>query len=131
MRLPSLKNLKVEDFNSQKSWIGKLLSPLNQFMIQVYTALNGNLEFGVNVKGQVKTLTIDTDTVSYPVRFQTTFNTKPQGLWIINVRDLSGNPTTLTNAVFVDWTWKNNEIQINSFIGLPASTKFEITLIII
>ena len=130
-RLPSLKNLKTEDYPKQKSWIGKLLQPMNQFIQQVYSTLNGNVEFDSNIRSQIKRITVDTTDIDYPVKFQSTLGVKAQGLLVIDVRDLSSNPTSLTNSVFIDFEDKNRVIHLNKIIGLNANTRYELTLLVI
>lgn len=128
-RLPSIKNLKTEDYLEQKSWIGKLLAPLNQFMQVVYSTLNGGIEFGTNIRSQVTEVTYEVGVTSFPIRFQSSIG-KPQGLLVVNVVDISDTPTTLSAAVFPDWSYVQGMVHINALVGLStAGKKYRLTVI--
>ncbi len=130
-RIPPIKRLSTEDFKDQTSWIGKLLTPLNEFMSTTVAALNRGLTFSDNLAAQVKTLTITASADAYPLKFLCTLNSRPQGLWIVSVRDHASTPLTLTTAVFADWDYANGQVIINNITGLTAGRKYDICVIII
>jgi hypothetical protein len=128
-KLPSIKRLATEDFGSQKDWIGKLLSPLNQFMDSVVTALNNQLTFSDNMASVVKTISVSG---TYPLYFTWTRKDKPIGLWVVNAYEASGVHVTFTTAISADWEYTvSNQIRINSFVGLPTTTTYNVTIIVI
>ena len=130
-RIPPIKRLTTEDFKDQTSWIGKLLSPLNEFMASTVQALNRGLTFSDNFAAQVKTLTFTVDANTYPMKFLCTTGTKPMGLWVVSAKEVADNPATLTTAVFADWSYVNGQIVINNISGLTSGHKYDICVIIV
>lgn len=129
-RLPSLKRLSVEQYPSEKKWIGRLFSSLNSFFTQVYLTLNGNIEFGSNIKAQIKEFTFDVDNTPYPVKFVSDIG-KPQGLVVISVSEIAGNPSPVTSAVYIDWSYSSGFVYINNITGLSASKKYLVRVLVI
>lgn len=116
--LPPIKRITAEDFQDQKSWIAKLLQPLNSFFDSVYTALNKNLTFGENFRAMVRTVTVDNTLTSFtPIRIASTIG-RPAGLWVVGFADKAGQPQTISPAVSVDWGYENGTIIINKVAGL-------------
>lgn len=75
---PTTRRFLLEDFSGQKSWIPKLIDPLNTFLISVITAFNNQLTIGENMLGQVdrlrvRTATTATATASVPLSTFSTF----------------------------------------------------------
>lgn len=130
-RLPSIKRLTTEDFKDEASWIGKLLSPLNEFMASVVTALNKGLTFSENFNAQVKELTFTQSTALYPQKFLCTLTTKPMGVLVVRADEANDNPAPLTTAVMASWRYVNGQIFIDSFSGLTLGQKYRICVIII
>ena len=129
-RLPPIKSLQIEDFQDQKSWIGKLLIPLNQFMTTIYNTLNGSLEFGSNIRGQIHTINFIEGTTELPLRFRSTFG-RPQGVLIVNLVDVSDAPATITDAPYADWSFSGDQFVIRNILGLQSGKKYRITLLCI
>jgi hypothetical protein len=130
-RIPPIKRLTTEDFKDQTSWIGKLLTPLNDFMSSTVASLNRGLTFTDNFAAQVKTLTFTVDANTYPIKFLCTTAAKPIGLWVVSAREVSSNPSTLTTAVFADWSYSNGQVVINNFSGLTSGLKYDVCVIIV
>jgi hypothetical protein len=61
-RLPKVKRFAIEEFQSQKEWIGNLLDPLNTFMLATVSALSNNLTFSENSIAQFASLKVRTAT---------------------------------------------------------------------
>lgn len=134
-KLPSIKRLAVEDFGSQKDWIGKLLNSLNQFMTSVVTALDNQLTFADNMSAVVKSINVPglSSGSPYPLYFNWTLKSKPVGIWLVNATETSaGAHTTFTAALSVDWAYTvNNQVKINSIVGLPTTTAYTVTIVAI
>lgn len=129
-RLPTHKNIQIENFPSEhKKWVSLLLGPVNQFFGVIYSALNGNLEFGINIKSQIFEFTHDVDNGELPIKFQSNIG-RPQGVVILKVANLT-DETTLTVAPFIEWDFIQNQVRLNNIIGLPAGKKFQISILII
>ena len=61
--LPTIKRVQRSDLGGDiPQWVDSLLSPLNQFIEEVYSAFNRNLTIPENVKGQIKVLNFRTAT---------------------------------------------------------------------
>ena len=131
MKLPLFKKLSVESFEDQSDWIGKLFYPLNQFIGTMRLALNNNLTFSENMNAQVKELTI-TESTSYPLYFSATVNSKPDGLWVIGINEISGAPANFTSAVFIDWEYVgNSNIKIKAITGIDNTKTYNLKMIVI
>lgn len=116
--IPSLSRIVQEDFPDQKSWIGKLLQPVNQFMTQVVSAFSNNLTFSENLRAQITTVTVKGDLTFSPVEFKTKFT--PVGLWPIKIVDKAASPAVVTAPIFVDWSFNPSTslVTIDSVHGL-------------
>lgn len=124
-RLPALKSLKTEDFpKDQQGWIPRLLQPLNQFMLTVYQLLNGNLQFGNNIRAQIQEFTFE----GSEVRFQSEIG-RPQGLVLISIQDISASPTAITAACQPLWTYQGTQVVIQDVLGVSSGQKYRIRVL--
>ena len=134
-RIPPLKRLAREDFPEQKSWIGKLLSPINEFFNLVSSALDESLTFDDNFNAQTKDISfIKTATypsLDTPVSFASTVKGKPIGVLIINAVEDKDNPQPLVNAVTLSWTFAENTVKITGITGLTNDEKYAIKFLVI
>ena len=128
-KLPSIKNLIIEDFPDQKSWIQKLIYPINAFMEMVFLNLNKGLTFNENMLAFTKEVPfIGGSSAS----FKNIMKVRPVGLWIIDARQADDYNAILSSALYADWTYnQNNEIVINNISGLTAGKKYIITFAVI
>lgn len=58
MKLNQNPNLRVEDFPSEQSWIGKLFTQLNPFITAVNQVFDSNIDFVSNIKAVTKDYSI-------------------------------------------------------------------------
>lgn len=128
-KLPKNKKLIQEDFPSQRSWIAKLLQPLNQFMETVALALDKGLTVGENLDAQIAQVVV---TGGEEVSFSIRTRSRPQGLLVTRVEIIGGNEVALTEAVWPTWEVDpvNNTVKISSWIGLDSGTRYRITLFV-
>jgi hypothetical protein len=54
VKLNQAINLRVEDFQSEQSWIGRLFTQLNPFIAAVNRVLDNNIDYHSNIKSIVK-----------------------------------------------------------------------------
>lgn len=129
---PSRKRLMTEDFpKEQGTWIGRLLSPLNDFMLSVSAALSNQLTIQENLAMEAKELDVLVEASgTYPIKFKTKFNLKPVALWIGNVVEVAGSPMPITSAVYADWSETNGIISINNLTGLTTGKRYRVTVIV-
>jgi hypothetical protein len=60
MKLNQLPNFRVEDFQSEQSWIGRLFTQLNPFIQAVNQVFDSNIDFSSNIKSVTRQYTITT-----------------------------------------------------------------------
>lgn len=131
-KLPSFSRLTLEDFGSEKSWIGKLISPLNAFMTEIVSAFSNGLTFSENLSAVVKTVYVPAGSTSFPIYFAWTLKSKPIGLWVVSAYEASGTHTNFTAAVSADWEYTTDgKVKINGFPSLPTSTAYNVTVVAI
>jgi hypothetical protein len=135
-RLPPLKRLVTEDYEDQRSWIEKLLQPLNQFMESVTASLNRSLTFNENLDAQITTVEVTTNASSVvsETYFKVTTRNRPIGVTVVDVREtVSGLNSSIAGAVFPVWDFvpESKQIRLKTIYGLGASKKYTLTLAIV
>lgn len=128
-QLPSLKRLLLEDFQDQRDWITKLITPLNEFMENSLNALTRNLTFRDNILSQIKELEVTT--LTQPQSFKCTLVSKPLALLKASIVEVSANPQVITSAVDVDWEWDGSNIRIKNVTGLTAGKRYKLVVIVV
>lgn len=119
------RKFQQEDFKDQK-WIGALLSPLNTFISEIYSAFQNRLSVADNLYQEIKTLSLVNETSNFPVNFKTKFNKNPEGLTLIYCKASDG---TLPSAQpLIDWGFNDGILTITSISNLTASKKYTIKL---
>lgn len=58
MKLNQLPNFRVEDFESERAWIGRLFTQLNPFIQSVNQLFDFNIDFATNIKAVTRSYTI-------------------------------------------------------------------------
>lgn len=120
----------IEPFKDQASWIGNLLSPLNDIMNDLILAFNNQITIKENLYQEIKEIKFKNTAGDFPLKFKTKFNANPQGVLMIYSYDNTLSvPAALNSAI--DWTFANNELKISSISGLTASSTYTIRLLII
>lgn len=127
--LPPIQRLVVEDFQDQKTWIGRLLQPLNQFFESVYSALNKNLTIADNISGDVQTIELDG---TFPIKLAWKLKMRPVALLVGNVYRSDGSSTTLTEAVFLQWNFnQSSQLQIDGVVGITPTDAAKYKVLIV
>lgn len=143
--LPPIRKLYLEDYASQKSWIGPLLIILNQFMTAVVTALTKGLTLIDNTTSDIKYVTLanvptptTNNNATGPTSVSWTKSTEPVAVLVSNVQYLKGSPAvntafTLAAAVQVQWQMSSDgkNLQIIGVTGImPTQTnQYALTLV--
>ena len=133
--LPTIKRVQRSDIGGDiPQWVDSLLSPLNQFIEEVYSAFNRNLTIPENVKGQIKVLNFRTATnysskVFTEINYLNTLGRKTTILLLGQVLEV-GVPTKKHDALSVSW-YDNNDgtITIHYIAGLEDNKDYIVTLI--
>jgi hypothetical protein len=129
-KLPTFKRILPEQFPDLK-WLPEFVAPINKFMSEVQDAMNNKLTFQENMNAEVRTVLLDG---TYPIKLKWSKPNKPTAAWIGQAREVSGNHTTITTALYLDWEYTTEgNFQINNVAGLSASPtdKFNLTILII
>ena len=139
MKLPVFRRISEADFPATaKTWIGKLLTPLNLFIDQVRNTFNKNITFHENISCQIKELTFSTSE-SYsgydftPLQFLKEFDRKAVGLFVLQVFQIP-QPVGVQSfwSIWADWEdMGNGNIQINYVAGLRDSMTYKIRFLLI
>jgi hypothetical protein len=134
--LPTIKRVQRSDLGGDiPIWVDSLLSPLNQFIEEVYSAFNKNLTIPENVKGQIKNLSFRTSS-SYTsskefteITYLNTLGRKTQILLLGYVEEI-GTPKKKHDAITVSW-YDNNDgtVTIHYISGLSNSKNYNITVL--
>ncbi len=132
-RIPDFKRITVEDFPAEdQQTIGKLAFPINSFFEQIRGAFNKAIDFN-NLNQEVVTLSFTTNELGQPInalKFKTTVSGRINGMLPISLKILSNNEV-VTQAPFVNFTQNERFISILHISGLKASTRYEISLLVI
>jgi hypothetical protein len=127
-KLTAIKRFILEDFPAEpRKWLIKLIAPLNQFLDQTLTALQGGLTIRDNFKATTYQLSVSANQ-AYPMRLSYGLNERPTDVRIASLVENSGAPTAPTAAPFPYWTYDNGQLSV-TFIGLDASKKWSVTLV--
>ena len=139
--LPPIRKLYLEDYGSQKSWIGPLLIILNTFMTSVVSALTKQLTLVDNTTSDIKYATLTgVPTVTTPTTVSWTKAVTPLAILVGNVQQYTGSPPvltafTLSPAVQIQWNMSpdNHSLQIVGVTGImpTQTTQYQLTLICI
>jgi hypothetical protein len=135
-RIPNLKRIVLEEFPAEhRKWLVSLIDPLNDFFKIMYQNFNRGITFEDNIQSQIKEISFyKTATVpskSTPIQFKNTMPVKPIGVIVLKVQEDMSDPGVLSNAVSIDWTYSNNDIQIRNISGLTNGTSYKIKVLVI
>lgn len=142
--LPTIKSIRLEDLGAEApSWIVNLLSPLNEFIESMYSALNKDITLVDNVRASFRTVTFRTEsdyahpTHNFiPLKFSSAISGKAKAVFIAQIfpRD---NPTGLitttnaTGACVPQWADINGEINVLYISGLENSVYYTVTFLVL
>lgn len=117
MLIPSLTTIRVEDFPTEREWIGKLLFPLNQFLLSATTAINGNISLGDNIGCQTQVIQFTYgSTLDFPKQFKYNLTQRP-----IELRVCSVTENAVPIAVVHEWEFNNGVCYINNIYKVTTS----------
>lgn len=128
-RVPILRKLYSEDFPTQKPWIHKLLSPVNDFMRVVSESFNHQLTIADNLDG----FTITTECIHlYPIKIGNKLSKEPFAVFIGKVYNKTDS-TISTSAITPYWTYDATAktINIDNISGLNTAKAYDINFVIL
>jgi hypothetical protein len=137
-KLPNIKRISREQFQSAPGWIDQLIAPINTFFEIVYNALNKDINFNDNITCQLKQINFKT-TAAYnntaanftEITFPRTLVSTAQGLFVLQLMVVANNYVWIGNGVFVNWYDNNGVITIPLISGLAASTEYNLNMMVI
>lgn len=117
MLIPSLTTIRIEDLPSQKDWIGKLLLPLNQFLLSVTSAINGNISFGDNIPCQTQSLKfVYGSSADFPKAFVWSLSAAP-----VELRVCSATEDSVAIAVVIAWSYSGGQVSVSNIYKITSS----------
>lgn len=126
-RIPSTQKLIVENFPEQREWIGAMFQTINKFIGDVVTAINGGIEFGVNIQGKEfeYDFVYQSHATTFPQSFQWTLVSPPKALYVTAA--FENNPSLNRNftpiIALVNWSYTaDNQVQITDCVKLAGNT---------
>lgn len=134
--LPPIRRLYIDDYPTQKEWIGPFLLILNTFMQSLVSSLNDNLTLIENTTSDIKTIALITPpSVAAPAKVAWTKTRKPIAVVVGNVslKSSTGASYTLGDAVQVQWQMSplNDSLQITQVSGIVPSGTEQYTLTLV
>lgn len=134
--IPPIRKFYIEDYASQKNWIGPFLIILNTFMTTVVTALTKNLTLVDNTTSDIKYVTLSgVPTPTAPISVSWNKPIVPIAVILGNIRLSTGASLTLSNAVQIQWQMSqdNKSLQVTNIVGVTpsSSSQYILTLVCI
>ncbi len=124
MKLNQVPNFRVEDFQSEQSWIGRLFVQLNPFVQSVNQVIDRNIDYSFNIKS----LTREFDITSF-AEFSFTWpypESAPIDLRVTKALKGTSLEPTILNAA---WSYdaSNQLITISRMVEVNATTVSELS----
>lgn len=135
--LPATKRITRADLGEDvPEWVDNLLSPLNSFIEQIYTAFNKNISIPENIASQIVQLDINTNSNyssgEFPnTAFKRNLSKKANIVLIGQVKDLSDNEYKFVAGGYPSWEDNNGTINIYYIPGLDDSKKYRVNLLVL
>lgn len=125
MRLPPIKRFLMEDFQTEASWIGRLIIPLNTFMTIMTNGLDNGMTISENMLAQIKTISVSGATSQ--TSFLWPFQIKPIGCHVIACTKADGTPFQNPGVTF---TFSQGLVQV-TLTGLSPTDNYFVTFHVI
>lgn len=129
---PSAYRITREDLREAPGWIERLLLVLNDFMRDVFNALNGTLTIGDNVRGEFKTFQLKAGAAAADNTL--TFTTgvpRPRHVAVSQVSQADNPYAAVASAVYASWRFEDRKVIINAITGLTSGTTYDVTVLVL
>jgi hypothetical protein len=124
-KISSTKKIIVEEFpNEVRSWLKKLIEPLNRFLEQVYYALVNGLTIRDNLKAQVKSVTVLANQ-TYPLKTAWDLNERPTAVLVAQITESTAGTVPVYS---LSWVYDNGTIEL-TFVGLNSAKKYNVLIL--
>jgi hypothetical protein len=125
-KISTTKKIVIEEFPKEvRSWVGKLIDPINRFFEQTYFALSKGITTADNLKAQRFDLIIEVNQ-TFPMKVTWNLNERPTMLLIGQINEFNGVSSVGTHSM--EWTIDSGNILI-TFSGLSSSKRYRATII--
>ena len=113
------KRLTLEDFPTQKDWLGRLISPINDFISDVTKILNGGVVFADQTLGKEHEFrfTYQSDAISLPIGFAWNYLLPPRSLIVTFSTE---NGSTFIPLVAWEYTDKG-QVQLTRIVKITTA----------
>lgn len=133
-KLYNVTEIRAEDFpEDMRQSISILGGILNPFMQQLVELADGRVDFD-NLTTNIRTLELNVDSDGKPIQNNKlqTGKTQINGFQVIAATNLTNKAVTVTAQPFInDFTLLGGGlVQINEITGLPANSRFRLTILI-
>jgi hypothetical protein len=128
--LSNVKRILKEDYQPEAhELVERLGFVLNNFMDQVTTQMNGNIDFS-NLKEEIKTYKVTVNASGTPTTNDEVFTTvnAPRGVSVIRAENLDSPTTYVPAAVQVSYRAQVGSIKVLDIKGLTADVEYKLTL---
>jgi hypothetical protein len=127
MKIVPSKKIIPEDFPPEgRELIKRISQVINPFLDQITQALTNSVTLKDNLKCKVIESKLAVDT--YALKLPWDMNEKPTAVFIGQIT--KNNKEKVTQVYSISWLYVDGKIEI-SFIGLPAATPHDVTIIAI
>jgi len=135
LKLPGLKRIVIEDFNSdEQALIGKLAFIINPIIDVILQALNKNLSINDNFNQTVQDFSVRVNASGVPITetlIKYGLKTPCKGIQVINVKNTTNTGIYPSQTPFVSFEQiDSSTIKIKNVSGLVANNNYTITTII-
>lgn len=128
-KVSPFSSFRLEDFPTQRDWIGTLFLPLNSVLAEVTQALNGRVTYSDNIPAFTKN--ISGTTLSVPLSFKLEGAFTPTQM-IVAQAIKAGSPIAMAGA----WSIEGDTITVNKLyeidesgnLPLESGVRYSITL---
>lgn len=131
-KINNFRRISTAEYDGENAqMIETLASSLNPFMREVTDAINGQIDFD-NLKQNIIQFEATVDSAGTPKTNQLNVGvTSLSGLQVISARTSTNSNIYPTGTPFISFTPTGSSvITINNISGLPANTKFLLTVIV-
>jgi homoserine kinase len=127
-----VKRFKAEDFPADdQELVERIGDVYNNFADNVAQAINGGLNID-NLQEEIRTIEVEVNAAGTPtVNLDLTFSklSRINGILVLRAQAVNSTTTFATGAPFVSFVQTGSrKITIQNITGLPANTKFQLTL---
>lgn len=109
--------LRLEDFPTQREWIGTLFSQLNRTLAQMASALNGQTTLVDNIPAFTKV--VSGSSLSLPLSFQVPAKFIPAQMIVAQAMK-AGSPITMAGA----WSVNGDTVTVNQLFEITTTGNF-------